>query len=194
MSPGRRDKGVVCAMAKCGVGGDFAAANVRVPGKRAQGFERKCLRHGVGWGVTVPAAGRRGWNGKWGCTERTRAHTHTHTDRWWPAGVCEGERRGLELVSDGVEGLKREEGKDDSKHGRMTHRAHDPLNPATVYNTVPPHVVHTYMYKREREREWYACSFFSFLPTTLFFKHFKRRGMSSRKNARADLEPFFYII
>lgn len=39
---------------------DFAAANVRVPGKRAQGFERKCLRHGVGWGVTMPAAGRRG--------------------------------------------------------------------------------------------------------------------------------------
>jgi len=42
---------------------------------------------------------------------------------------------------------------DDSKHGRMTHRAHDPLNPSIVYITVPLHVAYTYMYRRAKEKE-----------------------------------------
>lgn len=80
-------------------------------------------------------------------------------------------------------------GKDDSKHGRMTHRAHDPLNPATVYNTVPPHVAHTY-----NMRERYArVPFFLLLPTTLF-KHFKRRGHSHAKTRERTLSHFIYII
>lgn len=70
-------------------GGTFAAANVRVPGKRAPGFERKCLRQGVEWpkrgrgagfgGARRAVAGREEVETENGVAP-IRAHTDTHTD------------------------------------------------------------------------------------------------------------------
>lgn len=166
MSSGKRDKGVVCAMAKCGGSRGLCSGERARPGQKGPGIRAKVFTTRGRLGRNSAGGGAKRLKRKMGLHRaHTRAHTytHTHTDRWWPAGVREGERRGLKLVSDGVEGLKREEGKDDSKHGRMTHRAHDPLNSVLI----PSHRTwRTHICIRERER--YACSFFLFfLP--LFF-------------------------
>lgn len=167
MSPGKRDKGVVCAMAKCGGDRGLCSGERASPGQKGPGIRAKVFTTRGRLGRNSAGGGAKRLKRKMGLHRAlTRAHTytHTHTDRWWPAGVREGKRRGLKLVSDGVEGLKREEGKDDSKHGRMTHRAHDPLNPAIAL--IPSHRTwrtHICIRERvsERERDTLVPFFFS---------------------------------